>query len=233
MLLARPDKHHSSVAWNRDRDGAHQSYGTVHADCNTKLTLHKQVAHYAKLSLSFVSTVSCSKPRRAGPVGCRGHRWGASRHRARAALGTERQVLLCCRAQLAKMNLHMHDLRRESGEAAKFEQDLAELRKNLQQGPQRGPQADPLARPPPSPARCAPRGRPGRASAGVEGTRQAGRALARRACLACSSAATAWSFEPFTRVQRRCQLVAHGCKSSVQFLRCSHRQIPSLLRSQC
>jgi hypothetical protein len=33
-----------------------------------------------------------------------------------------------------------------SGEAAKWEQDLAELRKNLQQGPQKGPQADKIGR---------------------------------------------------------------------------------------
>jgi hypothetical protein len=32
--------------------------------------------------------------------------------------------------------------RRESGEAAKWEQDLAELRENLRQGPQKGPHAD-------------------------------------------------------------------------------------------
>ena len=38
------------------------------------------------------------------------------------------------------------DARRESGEAAKWEQDLAELRKNLPQGPQKGPQADRIAR---------------------------------------------------------------------------------------
>ena len=33
-----------------------------------------------------------------------------------------------------------------SGEAAKWEQDLAELRKNLPQGPQKGPQADRIVR---------------------------------------------------------------------------------------
>ena len=32
--------------------------------------------------------------------------------------------------------------RRESGEAAKWEQDLAEMQKNLPQGPQKGPHAD-------------------------------------------------------------------------------------------
>ena len=32
--------------------------------------------------------------------------------------------------------------RRESGEAAKWEQDLAEMRKNLPQGPQKGPLVD-------------------------------------------------------------------------------------------
>ena len=32
--------------------------------------------------------------------------------------------------------------RRESGEDAKWERDLAELRKNLPQGPQKGPYAD-------------------------------------------------------------------------------------------
>ena len=36
--------------------------------------------------------------------------------------------------------------RRESGEAAQWEQELAELRQNLQQGPQKGPQADKIAR---------------------------------------------------------------------------------------
>ncbi|PYR53679.1 MAG: hypothetical protein DMF91_27980, partial [Acidobacteria bacterium] len=36
--------------------------------------------------------------------------------------------------------------RRESGEAAKWEQDLAELRKNLPQGPQKGPHADRIVR---------------------------------------------------------------------------------------
>ena len=56
------------------------------------------------------------------------------------------RFLPCCREQLAKMNLHMHDLRRESGEAAKWEQDLAELRKNLPQGPQKGPHADRIVR---------------------------------------------------------------------------------------
>ena len=36
--------------------------------------------------------------------------------------------------------------RRESGEAAKWEQELAEMQKNLQQGPQIGPQADKIVR---------------------------------------------------------------------------------------
>src|SRR5712692_1865234 len=36
--------------------------------------------------------------------------------------------------------------RRESGEAAKWEQDLAGLRKNLPQGPQKGPHADRIVR---------------------------------------------------------------------------------------
>ena len=36
--------------------------------------------------------------------------------------------------------------RRESGEAAKWEQALAEQRENLQQGPQKGPQADKIGR---------------------------------------------------------------------------------------
>src|SRR5437667_2187146 len=36
--------------------------------------------------------------------------------------------------------------RRASGEAAKWEQDLAELRKNLPQGPQKGPHADRIVR---------------------------------------------------------------------------------------
>src|SRR5437867_4172701 len=36
--------------------------------------------------------------------------------------------------------------RRESGEAATWEQDLAELRKNLSQGPQKGPHADRIVR---------------------------------------------------------------------------------------
>lgn len=36
--------------------------------------------------------------------------------------------------------------RRESREAAKWEQDLAELRRNLQQGPQKGPHADRIVR---------------------------------------------------------------------------------------
>jgi hypothetical protein len=36
--------------------------------------------------------------------------------------------------------------RRESGEAAKWEQDLAELRKNFAAGPQRGRQADKIVR---------------------------------------------------------------------------------------
>ena len=36
--------------------------------------------------------------------------------------------------------------RRESGEAAKWEQDLAELKKNLSKGPQKGPHADKIAR---------------------------------------------------------------------------------------
>ena len=107
------------------------------------------------------------------------------------------RFLPCCREQLRKMNLHMHDLpreagsrllergadlhtvqlfldhanistssrylkpsklalhttiqridaqRRESGDAAKWEQDLAELRKNLPQGPQKGPHADRIVR---------------------------------------------------------------------------------------
>jgi integrase len=107
------------------------------------------------------------------------------------------RFLPCCREQLKKMNLHMHDLRREagsrllergadlhtvqlfldhanistssrylkpsklalhttiqridaqrreSGEAAKWERDLAELRENLQRGPQKGPQADRIVR---------------------------------------------------------------------------------------
>jgi integrase len=106
------------------------------------------------------------------------------------------RFLPCCREQLAKMNLHMHDLRREagsrllergaalhtvqlfldhanistssrylkpsklalhttiqridaqrreSGEAAKWEHDLAELWKNLPQGPQKEPHADRIA----------------------------------------------------------------------------------------
>ena len=111
--------------------------------------------------------------------------------------GPNGRFLACCREQLAKMNLHMHDLRREagsrllergadlhtvqlfldhanistssrylkpsklalhttikridaqrreSGESAKWEKDLAELRKNLQQGPPNGPHADKIAR---------------------------------------------------------------------------------------
>jgi hypothetical protein len=36
--------------------------------------------------------------------------------------------------------------RGESGEAAEWEQDLAELRKNLQRGPQKGPHADRIVR---------------------------------------------------------------------------------------
>jgi integrase len=111
--------------------------------------------------------------------------------------GPNGRFLPCCREQLAKMNLHMHDLRREagsrllergadlhtvqlfldhanistssrylkpsklalhttihridaqrreSGEAAKWEQELAEMQKNLQQGPQKGPQADKIVR---------------------------------------------------------------------------------------
>jgi hypothetical protein len=36
--------------------------------------------------------------------------------------------------------------RRESGEAAKWEQELAEMRKNMQQGPQKGPQAGKIVR---------------------------------------------------------------------------------------
>jgi len=36
--------------------------------------------------------------------------------------------------------------RRESGEAAKWEQALAELRKNLPQGPQKWPHADKISR---------------------------------------------------------------------------------------
>ena len=111
--------------------------------------------------------------------------------------GPNGRFLPCCREHLAKMNRHMHDLRREagsrllergadlhrvqlfldhaiistssrdlkpsklalhttiqridaqrreSGEAAKWEQDLAELRKNLQQGPQKGPHADRIVR---------------------------------------------------------------------------------------
>jgi hypothetical protein len=36
--------------------------------------------------------------------------------------------------------------RRESGEAAKWEQELAEMQKKLQQGPQKGPQADKIVR---------------------------------------------------------------------------------------
>jgi integrase len=107
--------------------------------------------------------------------------------------GPNGRFLPCCREQLGKMNLHMHDLRREagsrllergadlhtvqlfldhanistssrylkptklalhtaiqridaqrreSGEAKKWELDLAELRKNLEQRPQKRPQAD-------------------------------------------------------------------------------------------
>src|SRR5260370_10727555 len=36
--------------------------------------------------------------------------------------------------------------RRESGEAAKSEQEPAEMQKNLQQGPRKGPQADKIVR---------------------------------------------------------------------------------------
>ena len=111
--------------------------------------------------------------------------------------GPNGRFLPCCREQLRKMNLHMHDLRREagsrllergadlhtvqlfldhanistssrylkpsklalhttiqridaqrreSGDAAKWEQDLAELRDNLQQAPQKGPHADRIGR---------------------------------------------------------------------------------------
>jgi integrase len=111
--------------------------------------------------------------------------------------GPNGRFLPCCRERLAKMNLHMHDLRREagsrllergadlhtvqlfldhanistssrylkpsklalhttirridarrreSGEAAKWEQEVAELQKKLHQGPQKGPQADKIAR---------------------------------------------------------------------------------------
>lgn len=111
--------------------------------------------------------------------------------------GPKGRFLPCCREQLRKMNLHMHDLRREAGsrllergadlhtvqlfldhanistssrylkpsklalhttiqridaqrrergEAAKWEQEVAELKKNLQQGPQKGPQADKIGR---------------------------------------------------------------------------------------
>jgi len=107
--------------------------------------------------------------------------------------GPNGRFLPCCRQQIAKMNLHMHDLRREagsrllergadlhtvqlfldhanistssrylkpsklalhtmiqrivaqrreSGEAKKWEQELSDLRKNLQQRPQKRPQAD-------------------------------------------------------------------------------------------
>src|SRR6266545_5281826 len=110
--------------------------------------------------------------------------------------GPNGRFLPCCREHLAKLNLHMHDLRREagsrllersadlhtvqlfldhanistssrylkpsklalhttiqridaqrrqSGEAAKWEQDLAEMQKNLPQGPQKGPHADRIA----------------------------------------------------------------------------------------
>jgi integrase len=103
---------------------------------------------------------------------------------------------LCCREQIAKMNLHIHDLRREagsrllergadlhtvqlfldhanistsscylkpsklalhttiqridaqrreSGEAPKWEEELAELQKNLHGGPQKGPHADKIS----------------------------------------------------------------------------------------
>jgi integrase len=103
--------------------------------------------------------------------------------------GSNGKFLPCCSGQLAKMNLHMHALRREagsrllergadlhtvqqfldhanistssrylkpsklalhttirrideqrrkSGEAAKWEQELAEMQKNLQEGPQKG-----------------------------------------------------------------------------------------------
>jgi integrase len=51
----------------------------------------------------------------------------------------------------SKLALHttirrIDEQRRESGDAAKWEQDLAELRENLQQGPQKGPHADRIAR---------------------------------------------------------------------------------------
>jgi hypothetical protein len=51
----------------------------------------------------------------------------------------------------SKLALHttiqrIDEQRRQSGDAAKWEQDLAELRENLQQGPQKGPHADRIVR---------------------------------------------------------------------------------------
>jgi integrase len=114
----------------------------------------------------------------------------APRERAWAALGSKNgKFLPCCRLELARLNLHMHDLRRETGsrlpergaglhtvqqfldhanistssqylkpsklalhatiqrideqrrrcaEAAKWEEELAEMRKSLQDGTQKG-----------------------------------------------------------------------------------------------
>jgi cell division protein FtsB len=63
-----------------------------------------------------------------------------------AWLSTSSRYLKPSKIALRTTTQRIDAQRRESGETAKWEQDLAELRKNLPQGPQKGPQADRIVR---------------------------------------------------------------------------------------
>jgi hypothetical protein len=135
--------------------------------------------------------------RTAGITSSNGTASGFVRRSTTCCVGTLVEEPKHCREQLAKMNLHMHDLRREagsrllergadlhtvqlfldyanistssrylkpsklalhttiqridahrraSGEAAKWEEELADLKKNLQRGHKKGPHADKISR---------------------------------------------------------------------------------------
>jgi hypothetical protein len=66
--------------------------------------------------------------------------------RAHANISTSSHYLKPSKPALHTSIQRIDAQRRESGEAAKWEQELAELRKNLQQGLQKGPHADRIVR---------------------------------------------------------------------------------------
>ena len=63
-----------------------------------------------------------------------------------ANISTSRRYLTPSKLALHTTIQRIDAQRRESGDAAKWEQDLAELRENLQQGPQKGRHADRIGR---------------------------------------------------------------------------------------